>query len=103
MGRVNGHFIAYRPPWLEWNATVLNAAREHKLPLVMCSYASDKPAFMTGEQWARMVAHHTHNGSILLLHDTYSSTAHALPALLRELKNRGYRFVTISEMMKNLP
>lgn len=103
IGRVNSRFTAYRPPWLEWNENVVSAAREHQLPVVMCTYASDPQASRSGEKWARIVAHHTHNGSILLLHDTYPATAQDLPYLLRELKRRGYRFVTITQMMKNLP
>lgn len=103
IGRVNSRFTAYRPPWLEWNENVLNAVREHQLPVVMCTYASDPQASRSGEKWARIVSHHTHNGSILLLHDTYPTTAQDLPYLLRELKRKGYRFVTITQMMKNLP
>ena len=40
------------------------------------------------------------NGSIILLHNGAKHTAEALPSLLCELKNRGYEFVTVSELFE---
>ncbi|MGE5416256.1 MAG: polysaccharide deacetylase family sporulation protein PdaB [Acidobacteriota bacterium] len=41
-------------------------------------------------------------GSIILMHasDTCKQTTEALPTILKELKNQGYEFVTVSELMK---
>jgi len=42
-------------------------------------------------------------GSIILMHDgvaNSSETAKALPTIIKELKNRGYKMVTISEIKK---
>ena len=39
------------------------------------------------------------NGSIVLLHNGAEHTAEALPLLLCELKNQGYEFVTVSELI----
>lgn len=103
IGRVKGRFSAYRPPWTDWNEPVLNAAQAHRLPLAMYTYATDYQSHLTPEQWAKRVARMTHNGSILLLHDTYPTTADALPVLLRALKREGYQFVTIPEMIERLP
>ena len=38
------------------------------------------------------------DGDIILMHDVYSSTANALKVIVPELKNRGYTFVTVSEL-----
>lgn len=39
------------------------------------------------------------NGSIVLLHNGAEHTAEALPLMLSELKNQGYEFVTVSELI----
>lgn len=38
------------------------------------------------------------NGSIVLMHDIHQSTAAAADSILRSLKERGYQFVTVSEL-----
>lgn len=38
------------------------------------------------------------DGDIVLMHDVYSSTANALKIIIPELINRGYTFVTVSEL-----
>jgi peptidoglycan/xylan/chitin deacetylase (PgdA/CDA1 family) len=47
----------------------------------------------------------TKNGSIILLHDgggERSQTVAALPTIISTLLQRGYRFVTIPQMIQNL-
>jgi len=38
------------------------------------------------------------DGDIVLMHDVYSSTSNALKIIIPELKERGYTFVTVSEL-----
>jgi peptidoglycan/xylan/chitin deacetylase (PgdA/CDA1 family) len=48
------------------------------------------------------VLEHTHPGSIVLLHVMYRSreeSREALPGIIRGLSERGYRFVTVSELL----
>lgn len=40
-----------------------------------------------------------HNGGILLLHDGIPQTMLVLPELVTELRTRGYRFVTCSQLL----
>ncbi len=40
------------------------------------------------------------DGSVILMHDLYQSTAEALPGIIDELKAAGYEFVTVDEMLK---
>ncbi|MFF3439836.1 polysaccharide deacetylase family protein [Streptosporangium sp. NPDC002721] len=42
-------------------------------------------------------------GSIVLMHDIHHSTVQAVPRLLDELADRGYRFVTLSELYGGRP
>jgi len=48
----------------------------------------------------------TNNGAIILMHDgggDRSQTVAALPTIITTLEQRGFRFVTIQHMIKNLP
>jgi len=42
-------------------------------------------------------------GDIVLMHDIHPTTVDAVPQILRTLKARGYRFVTVSQLMKGTP
>lgn len=42
---------------------------------------------------------HTHNGSIILAHDLHKSTVDAMPATLDGLLRRGFKFVTVSQLI----
>lgn len=39
-------------------------------------------------------------GSIIILHDTHPKTAAALPGLVAALKQRGFKFVTVSQLLR---
>lgn len=49
----------------------------------------------------RNVMRQVQPGSIVLLHDVHPSTVAAVPRILRSLVNRGYTFVTVSELFGN--
>lgn len=57
---------------------------------------------VTPAELGERVTRHVENGSIILLHDT-PETADALDEVLRRIKNEGYRFVTVSQMLGHLP
>ena len=42
----------------------------------------------------------THPGSIVLSHDIHAQTIQAMPATLTELEAKGFKFVTVSELLK---
>ena len=39
-------------------------------------------------------------GSIILFHDNHEYSVKALPEVIKELKKRGYKFVTVSELLE---
>lgn len=51
------------------------------------------------------VLNRAHDGDIILMHasDTCQQTAEALPRVLEGLKEKGYRFVTVSELLQMGP
>ena len=54
---------------------------------------------LTAEEIVKRVTEKVKNGSIILLHNGAENTAKAMPTLLCELKNAGYEFVTVSDLI----
>ena len=54
---------------------------------------------LTADEIKNRVVSKVKNGSIILLHNGAKHTAEALPLVLSELKNQGYEFVTVSELI----
>jgi len=97
-----------RPPYGSRNPTLFSVARKRNLPLVQWSL----PAFDWTSQPAQEIVDRvvpiTRSGDVLLFHDgdgrdfgvDRSHTVKALPLIIDSLRNRGFSFVTISEMFK---
>lgn len=49
----------------------------------------------------RNVVGGVHSGDVILIHQTHPETIKALPSICRELKRRGYKMVTLSELAAN--
>ena len=102
--RITGrHLKLLRPPGMRYNTAVLADARD--LGYVVVGYTTASKDFNPQESSAfiaQRTLDRTENGSIILLHD-YPTTAAALPVILQELQKRGYRGVTISELIAHLP
>jgi peptidoglycan/xylan/chitin deacetylase (PgdA/CDA1 family) len=50
----------------------------------------------------RWVLNHAEPGAIVVMHDPLISTVNALPVILRELTERGYHFVTVSDLIQDM-
>ncbi len=50
------------------------------------------------KQIIKRATRNTKDGDIILMHDTYKRTKHALPEIINTLKKKGFQFVTISEL-----
>lgn len=93
-----------RPPYGAYSRTVVNTARSMGMTVVMWSWTEDSrdwsnPGVGTIVQ---NVLQHVQPGDIILFHDGGSSrqTVRALPIVLRDLSARGYRFVTVGQLMR---
>lgn len=91
----------YRPPYGEYNNTVLEAAEECQYYTIQWDVDSidwkgyDAPTIVN-----KVLGHkHLGDGSIILLHNGAKHTAEALPQIIEGLKNKGYEIVPISELI----
>ncbi len=96
------HTTLMRPPGVDYDDKTLQVAKA--LGYVTVSWTVGARDYdLQPPQWiAERVLSRTEPGSIILLHQDNPSTASALPAIIDGLQRRGYRFVTVSQMLSRL-
>jgi peptidoglycan/xylan/chitin deacetylase (PgdA/CDA1 family) len=93
----------FRPPYgILLNGMARQARKEGQAVLIWSADCADwkRPG---SDHIARMIIGQASPGGIALMHDgggNRSQTVAALPTIIRELRERGYRFVTIPELLK---
>ncbi|MGI8579368.1 MAG: polysaccharide deacetylase family protein [Solirubrobacteraceae bacterium] len=96
----------YRPPYRSFNAETLKVLRSLKLLMVLWSIDSEdyrQPGVAAIVQNATAGAR---SGSIILMHDGGGrrvQTIQALPSIVRKLRRRGFRLVTVPRLMRDDP
>ncbi len=89
-----------RPPGGNWNNSVAAIARQWGLTPCMWSVDAFDAEIIGAQKVAEAVLSQAKPGSIILMHNGKVSTLQALPDILRVLRSRGYRFVTVSELAR---
>ena len=91
----------FRPPYGEYNDTVIMAAQESGYYPIQWSVDSlDLKNYGVKEMTERVVEHKAlENGAIVLMHNGTDYTAKALQGIIDGLKNKGYQFVSVSELI----
>lgn len=96
--------VLFRPPGGFYNDTLVQMAKQKGYTIVLWSWHQDT------RDWAspgvgritEKVLNNTRNGDIVLFHDKVEGKSHTIAALeqiLPVLQKRGYRFVTVSELL----
>lgn len=96
----------FRPPGGWYNDTVVNITKRNRMRIVLWSWHQDT------WDWAKpgvgrivnKVLRNVRSGDIILMHDyvhNSNQTVEALKIILPELRRQGYRFVTVSELLKH--
>lgn len=89
----------YRAPYGEYDDSLLTTLDGMGLKTIQWDVDSvdwNKP---TAEQITKKVLANTKSGSILLFHNDLQNTTEALPNILKGLKEKGFEFVTIDELV----
>jgi polysaccharide deacetylase family sporulation protein PdaB len=91
----------FRPPFGEYNNTVLDAAETANYYTVQWDVDSHDWFIKSAEAEVNQVLKHKHlgGGSILLFHNDAKFTPEALPAILKGLKDSGYEIVPLTELI----
>jgi polysaccharide deacetylase family sporulation protein PdaB len=94
----------FRPPGGFYNERLIKIAKQNGYMVVMWSWHQDTKDWSTPgvKKIVAKVLDHTQNGDIVLFHDYaegHSQTVEALKIILPELARRGYRCVTVSDLL----
>jgi peptidoglycan-N-acetylglucosamine deacetylase len=98
--------VLFRPPYGSFDATTLRELRRLHLLMTLWSVDTEdylQPGVATIVQRALAGAH---PGAIILMHDaggTRTQTVAALPSIIRGLRARGFRLVTVPQLLKDDP
>lgn len=90
----------FRPPYGSYNNNIITQATNLNLPIIMWSVDSLDWKTKNATSISHEILSTTTNGSIILMHDIHDATADALPSVLRNLKEQGYSFVTVSQLLE---
>ena len=88
----------FRPPGGEYNGEVLREVAGHGyITTLWTNDPGDFSKIPSGVILKRTMAH-LKNGGIILLHDGIPETLEALPGIITAARQRGYQFVTVSQL-----
>jgi len=98
----------FRPPGGFYNERMIKMAKEKGYLVILWSWHQDTKDWRSpGVSYiVRKVLNNVRGGDIILFHDSVegsgrSQTVEALKIILPELKERGYKFVTVSQLIQN--
>jgi chitin deacetylase len=94
----------FRPPYGLLNNGVADYARQKRYVIVMWSVDPQDYRYKTSpQQLVNRIIPKIQPGSIVLMHDgggNRSATVQALPQIISQLKQQGYRFVTVPQLLE---
>ncbi len=86
-----------RPPYGAYDKDVVGAAGK---PIILWSIDTLDWKTRDADQTFEAVLSNAQDGDIVLMHDLYESTAAAAERIIPALAEKGFRMVTVSELMK---
>lgn len=89
----------FRAPYGDYNDALITEAEERGLYTIQWDVDSLDWKGLSETQIAARILKGVKNGSIVLMHNDGAHTVAALPLIIEGLKNKGYSFVTIGELI----
>ena len=93
----------FRPPQGSWNQRVYDIARERDYSVILWDLDTLDWAHTPSDKIASYILENAKSGNIILMHDYHSggcTTIDALRMFIPNLIEQGYRFVTVSELIR---
>ncbi len=91
--------ILFRPPYGDYNNTLVEACAKEGLYPIQWDVDSLDWKELSASAIAARVLKSAREGSIILMHNDGKHTVDALPMIIMGLKNKGYEFVWISDLI----
>ena len=89
----------FRPPYGDYDDELISTAAEEGYYSIQWDVDSLDWRDLSATDIAMRVINGVRNGSIILMHNNGLHTAEAVPIIIETLKNRGYTFVPIGELI----
>ena len=89
----------FRPPYGDYDDELIKTASELGYYTIQWDVDSLDWKDLSASDIAMRVINGVKNGSIILMHNNGLHTAEAVPVILETLKNRGYSFVPVGELI----
>ncbi len=97
---MNGYTLALQGKGvLRYNERIIKIFREFGCQLVLWNIYPNDTLYPPTAYIERLVIKNLRNESIILLHDGIESSLGALPNIIDRVKGKGYKFVTVSELL----
>jgi peptidoglycan/xylan/chitin deacetylase (PgdA/CDA1 family) len=93
----------FRPPGGDYNTEVGGIANDLGYTIILWTDDPGDYADPAKKVLLNRTLDRVENGGIILIHDGVQETIDLLPTILQTLKDHGYEFVTIHELMKGKP
>lgn len=90
----------FRPPYGAYNELVINDSAQSGNAIILWSVDSLDWQSRNANAVYQEITQEITPGAIVLMHDIHPTTADALPKLLETLRDEGYQFVTVSQLLK---
>lgn len=87
--------VLLRPPYGAVNDAIL---KEVNTPIILWSIDTEDWITRDPENTVKNVMENVKDGSIILMHDSYTETSEATEELIKRLTDEGYQLVTVSEL-----
>jgi len=94
------HFL--RPPGGNWSDAVATSVQKWGVTAGFWTVDVYGAEVINAQEVAKMVLEQVRPGSVVLMHNGKANTLQSLPTILRELKRRGYTFVTMKTLETRL-
>jgi len=91
----------YRCPYGEYNDTVIKSATENEYKVVQWSIDTLDYEGLDESQMIDRINKGLKNGSIILMHNGTENTANSLEGIIKDIQEKGYNLVKVSELLHN--
>ena len=89
----------FRPPFGDYNDRLIRTVNELGMKTIQWDVDSLDWKGLSSGEISKRVCSRVKSGSIILCHNNSDHIVEALPMIILNLKNQGYEFVTMSELV----
>ena len=96
----------FRPPYGYWNSTTVKLLRQYRMLMILWTVDTEDYTLPGVDSIVHTVLSGAKPGAIVLMHDgggNRQETVDALPTIIKELRARGYKLVTVPRLLLDNP